>query len=204
MALLERKKKTIVFDLDGTISDFENIDHEIVNEIFPNSKIVKLIDRIAWCINRKDIIKNTMLILMIRLALYSFISCKSLKKVFNKYRQEYFFKTYKDLRKIYPRLEELSKKYRIRIISNNKYSSGIKYKKIKVRYMSSKLNFIRCLKKNRHNILYIIGNNLCDDILVAKSLNDKSIYVGKNSFVRFIADESFDNISRVIDYLDNL
>lgn len=204
MSQFKNEKKTIVFDLDGTLSDFERIDHEIIGELFPKSKLVKLIDKFAWFINKKDIIKNTMPILILRLVFYAVISGKSPKDVLNKYRQKYFFKTYDDIRKIYPELLKLCKKYRVRIISNNKYSKGIQYKKVKVKYMRSKLKFVKSLKRNKHDILYIVGNNLCDDIITARLSNSNSIYVGKSKLIKLFSNNSFDNISLVLDYLNTL
>lgn len=204
MAQFKNKKKTIVFDLDGTLSDFERIDHEIIEKLFPNSKLVRLVDKVAWFINKKDVLKNTMPILILRLVFYAIISGKNVKKVLKIYRQEYFFKTYHSIIKMYPYLSILYNKYRLRIISNNKYSLGIQYKKAKVKYMSSKLKFVNCLKKNNHDIIYVIGNNLCDDVLTAKLSNNKSIYIGKNKFIKFISNESFENINSVLDFLNNL
>lgn len=204
MSQFKSKKKTIVFDLDGTLSDFERIDHEIIEKLFPNFKLVKFVDKIAWFVNKKDVLKNTMPILILRLGFYAVMSGKNVKKVLNMYRQEYFFKTYDAISKIYQQLLPLYNKYRIRIISNNKYSKGIQYKKAKVKYMSSKLKFVNCLKKNNHDIIYVVGNNLCDDVLTAKLSNNKSIYIGKNKFIKFISNEKFDNINDVINFLNNL
>ena len=204
MSQFKSKKKTIVFDLDGTLSDFERIDHEIIEKLFPNSKLVKFVDKIAWFVNKKDILKNTMPILILRLVLYAIISGKNVKEILNMYRQQYFLKTYDSLKKIYPQLVTLYSKYRVRIISNNKYSKGIQYKKSKVKYMNSKLKFVNCLKKNNHDIVYVVGNNLCDDILTAKLSNNKSIYIGKNKFIKFISNETFENINSVIDFFYDL
>lgn len=180
------KQEAIIFDLDGTITDFRTIDSEIISSMF-SSKIVLFLDRVLWRINETDILKNTMLILKIRLFLYSIFSGKSYFKILNNYRREYFFKTYNEFRKKYEVLKSLSKRYVVIILSNNEFSKGVKYQEISTINSSSKYSSILKLMKI-YDIKYFVGNNLIDDVLSVKGTNIKSIYVGKNSFVGYFAD----------------
>lgn len=180
------KQEAIIFDLDGTITDFKSIDHEIISSMF-TSKIILFLDRVLWRINETDILKNTMLILKIRLFLYSIFSGKNYFKILEKYKQEYFFKTYNEFRKKYKLLKSLNESYAVIILSNNEYSKGVNYQGISVTSSRSKYTSILKLMR-KYDIKYFVGNNLFDDIFTVKGTNIKSIYVGKNNFVGYFAD----------------
>ena len=74
------KVPSILFDLDGTITNFEELDNRIIREeIFKDCPIVVAIDKIAWKVNRLDLIKNTTIMLKLRLFVYSLIAGSSYK-----------------------------------------------------------------------------------------------------------------------------
>lgn len=53
-----KSSKLLMIDLDGTIIDFEKIDHIIIKELFPSSRAISFIDNLLWTINRLDIFGN--------------------------------------------------------------------------------------------------------------------------------------------------
>ena len=194
-------KKTIVFDLDGTLSNFEEIDHIIIDLIYGDSKFVMSLDKFLWKINRLEILKNSMWVLKFRLIIYSIFSKKRIKKCLNEYRLEYFMRTYNDLRQNYDSyIYCLKEKYNVRVISNNIFAKGLEYNGMKVFCNTSKIRYLRHLKK-RNNIEYVVGNNLLDDILTGKLTSAKAIYLGKNPFVKFFSTKNFTSLDEVTNYL---
>ena len=199
--MANKNKKTIIFDLDGTLSNFEEIDHKIIDLIYGNFKFVMFIDKLLWSINRLEILKNTFFILKVRLFIYSILSRKRAQKCMDLYKIEYFSRTYASLKYNYENyLKELMKKYRVRIISNNMFAKGLEYGKVKVICNTSKVRHIRYLRR-RHNIAFVIGNNLLDDVCSANLLNISSIYIGKNSFVKLFANKNYKKIEEAFYYL---
>lgn len=195
------KKKTIVFDLDGTLSNFEKIDNTIIDLIFSDSKTVMLLDKFLWSINRLEIFKNSMWLLKFRIIVYSILAKKKIKECIDKYRLEYFIRTYHYIKDNYEKyVVFLKTKYNVKIISNNIFAKGLEYKGVKVYCNTSKLKHFRHLKK-RNNIEYVIGNNLIDDIITGKLASAKAIYLGKNKFVKFFSNENFTNLAEVTNYL---
>lgn len=196
-----KNKKTIVFDLDGTLSNFEKIDHKIIEMIYGNSRIVMLLDKFLWSINRFEILKNTMWLLKFRLALYSIITRKNIEENFKKYHIEYFTLTYHDIKYNYENyLKRLRKKYKIRILSNNMFAKGLEYSGLRVICNTSKSKHIKIFKKY-HDTEYIVGNNLLDDILVGSIKGIKTIYLGKNEFVKIFSTMDFRDIEKLTNYL---
>ncbi len=65
-----KRREILVFDFDGTISNFKEIDSKIIFELFNNSSLVKFLDKILWWVNEKDIIRNSMLLLKLRILVY--------------------------------------------------------------------------------------------------------------------------------------
>jgi len=199
--MANENKKTIIFDLDGTLSDFEAIDHKIIDLIYGNFKFVMFLDKLLWSINRLDILKNNFFILKLRLIVYSILSKKRISEAMNYYRIEYFTRTYRDLKYNYENyLKTLKMKYKIVILSNNMYAKGLCYKGVKVVCNTSKLRYIMHLKKH-HNIAFIIGNNMFDDIFSSNFVNIYSIYIGSNPVVKIFAKKNFREIDEMATYL---
>lgn len=188
--LVNGKIKSLIFDFDGTVSYFEANDHIIVDTIFGKNKIVHFIDKMLWNINRLDVIKNSMTMLKIRIWFYSLFSGKSYKQNLATYRQEYFFLGLYDLRRITEKLLELSKEYKVFILSNNEYSLSIENKGIKICNVKSKFDFIKKIIR-RYKICFVVGNNLVDDILPAKKLNIDSVYIGRSKFVKILGQPDY-------------
>lgn len=192
------RKEAIIFDLDGTITDFRLIDNEIITDMF-KSKFVLFLDKILWRINEQDVLKNTMIFLKIRLLLYSIFSGKNYAKIMKRYREEYFFKTYSEFRKMYELLLVIAKRYEVIILSNNEFSKGIEYGKITVTNSKSKhLSLLKFMKT--YDIKYFVGNNLLDDILTVKGTSIRSIYVGKSRVVSAFAYDTCD----ILEFLKSL
>lgn len=185
-----KRRKILVFDFDGTISNFKEIDAKIIFELFNKSSLVKFLDRILWWVNEKDIIRNSMLLFKLRILIYSFISATNFSYNLCEYKRRYFFYSCSSLRNVIDLLDEISKTNKVIVLSNNSFTRGITCKNLKVKYTSSKKKYIKELAKHR-DIPYMIGNNLSDDILVAKFLKIKSIYVGKSFFVRILGRPSY-------------
>ena len=196
-----KRRKILVFDFDGTISNFKEIDSKIIFELFSDSSLVKFLDKILWWVNEKDIIRNSMLLLKLRILVYSFISATNFYYNLCEYKRRYFFYSCSSLRNVIDLLEEISKTTKVIVLSNNSFTRGIACRNIRVKYTSSKKKYIKELSKHR-DIPYMIGNNLSDDILVAKFLKIKSIYVGKSFFVRILGrpSYSFYNIEECLNF----
>ena len=60
------KRELIIVDLDGTLCEFENVDHKIINHIFKKCKAVLLLDKLLWRINRLDLISNSFAMFKLR------------------------------------------------------------------------------------------------------------------------------------------
>ena len=185
-----KRRKILVFDFDGTISNFKEIDSKIIFELFSDSSLVKFLDKILWWVNEKDIIRNSMLLLKLRILVYSFISATKFSYNLREYKRRYFFYSCSSLRNVIDLLEEISKTTKVIVLSNNSFTRGIACRNLRVKYTSSKKKYIKELAKHR-DIPYMIGNNLLDDILVARLLKIKSIYIGRSLFVRIFGKPSY-------------
>ena len=196
-----KNKKTIVFDLDGTLSNFEKIDNQIIDMLYGNSKIVMLLDKFLWSINRFEILKNSMWLLKFRLIIYSIFAGKNIEESLKKYHIEYFTLTYHDIKYNYENyLKRLKNKYKIRILSNNMFAKGLEYSGLRVICNTSKRKHIKVFKKY-HDMDYIVGNNLFDDIFTGSMKGIKTIYLGKSEFVKIFSTMDFRDIEELTKYL---
>ena len=175
-----RKVPVIVFDLDGTVTDFRKIDNKIIrNHIFKNHKLTLALDKIAWKINEQDIIKNTTLMLKFRLLLYSLISGSNFKAVFEEYKVMYTELTMKEILKRLPYFKSLEEKgYHVIIISNNKITDRILIKSVEIYSTRSKILALENLQESCF-IRLMVGNNLLDDIIPSYFHGIDYRYVGK-------------------------
>lgn len=200
------KKSVLVFDLDGTIfEEFLERDKVHIKRIFNNNKAVLFIDSIARFINSFDIIKNSMIFLRLRLAVYSLFVSKTYSHIMAEYE-----KWYKEevLVSIISQIEELMylSEYEIIILSNNLFSKGIEFSKDKIRCRislitsSDKYKSLKKIQKERH-IKFMIGNNFSDDILPSMILNISNIYLGKSRLVKIFAKYTFSNLKEIIKFI---
>lgn len=175
------KVPTIIFDLDGTITDFEKIDNRIIREeIFSNCNIVLAIDKLAWDFNRLDILKNTTIMLKLRLFLYSILSKVEYSKVLNRYNDLYLRYSKQYILKHKKLIKFLKAKgYHIIVLSNNKLADNLYLEEAEITSVNSKLKALQKLKKYC-DIECFVGNNLMDDIIPAKANAIVPIYRGRS------------------------
>lgn len=188
-----RKSKLLMIDLDGTIINFEEIDHIIIGKLFPNSKVISFIDNILWKVNRLDVLGNGYAGLKLRLRLYSIIAKKDFIESKTEYGNMYaklakieFLTVYKLVLK-----DILNKGYNIAIITKNVYAKNIlsdvneKNISIVVLKKNKKAQFEKLIKENESKVC-VIGNNLSDDILNSYKIGSPYIYIGKSKAINYI------------------
>ena len=176
-------KRSIIIDVDGTLYDsFSHDDKKIIEAIFKNNFLVKIVDKLLWSINSLDYISNSMGMLKFRLMLYSVLSLKSYTEISKAYKHRY-----QKLLTVYlytklDTLKQLSKDYDIILVTNNVYALNVLYHDYHVLYAPNVLNRReQILTLNADSsISYIIGNNFTDDIFLAKRHNIACIYVGNS------------------------
>lgn len=196
-------KKLIGIDLDGTLTNFKKIDHEIIDSMFKGKKVIYLIDKISWFVNDFDFLPNTQRILCLRFILYSIFSFKSYNYIYNKYKELYILKTIKELNTIMKLLNEQYSKFEFVIISNNLLLKDFKFDNdIIILFDNSKEKIIKKIIKEK-DIFCFIGNNYFNDIYTSYKFNIKSVYVGKSKFVKKLEKVklSCDNIFEALDIL---
>lgn len=178
------KVPTIVFDLDGTVTNFRRIDNKIIREeIFSQNKFVIFIDRLAWSVNQIDVIKNTTIMLVLRLFVYSIFAGKNYKKVIEKYRERYISYSKEEILKNKDVILSLKEKgYHVIILSNNRIADKLYLEEAEITSVNSKYKAMKEIKKDCR-IYYFIGNNLMDDIITAKRLGVRGIYIGNSPFI---------------------
>ncbi len=195
-----KESKLLIIDLDGTLIDFENIDNIIIQTLFPDSKVVKFIDKMLWKINKLDVLGNGYTGLKIRLKVYSLFSKYTMRQLKYKYGTMYGMLAKKELRHVYNETLRniLLKGYSIQIVTKNVYAPVDLVDNLKKDLEKNNLNLIfSTLKKNKNKFIKenvkthdgkacIIGNNLSDDIITSFILGLPYIYIGKSLIVRAI------------------
>lgn len=195
-----KESKLLIIDLDGTLIDFENIDNIIIQTLFPDSKVVKFIDKMLWKINKLDVLGNGYTGLKIRLKVYSLFSKYTMRQLKYKYGTMYGMLAKKELRHVYNETLRniLLKGYSIQIVTKNVYAPVDLVDNLKKDLEKNNLNLIfSTLKKNKNKFIKenvkthdgkacIIGNNLSDDIITSFRLGLPYIYIGKSLIVRAI------------------
>lgn len=203
------KKRTILFDIDGTIyDDFAKDDHMIITKLFGKNFVIMLIDKLLWLINSLGIITNTMRILRLRLAVYAMLSFKSVKKINNEYKYRYQNLLKVSLFKKETLIESILKGYNVILVTNNLFAVDVvkSMNKFNIIYAKNLKNRRRQIIKNHllEKIYYVVGDNYTDDIYFAKKIGVKSIYVG-NSILKnfFCADYNITKLSQITEILKN-
>lgn len=179
-------REAIIFDFDGTLTQFRKIDNEIIETIFKGHKVMLFIDSFLWIINGLGIIGNSMLGLKIRLYLYALFSFKTTKRYINvlvRYEEMYIALSSNIKEETLNSLRKIKEKYKVVIISNNFFAKGIVVDGIKVDYAYKKKKLFK-EERNKNDVAYIVGDNLFDDYMNSK--NTPFIYVGNSFIVRFI------------------
>lgn len=195
------KKSAVAFDLDGTIfEEFLDRDKFFIDKIFKNNYIVFLIDRLARKVNSFDIIKNSMAFLKLRLAIYSLFSNKKYSEIINQYEKWYRSEVKEAIACNIGKLK--NRRYKIIVLSNNLFSKNLSLKTGDFLLLTTKSKFKTLKKiKEEYNILFMVGNNMSDDILPANMLNIPTIYLGKNKFVKLFSKFSFQDFETILKFL---
>lgn len=203
--MTEKKRKSlIVIDVDGTIINFKRIDNIIIRDIYGKSKIVTFIDKLLWKINSLDVISNNIIILNLRILLYSIISFINPFKAFILYSFKYEELAKREVTKnLLNNIEYLKTLADEVVFATHDFHAYCLEKVLNTRVITkNKKYFIPKLYK-KYDIKYVIGNNYIDDILPGKKLkkekgqNTKVVYIGKSKLLKRVSNiciyDTFDN-----------
>ncbi len=206
------KRELIIVDLDGTLCEFENVDHKIINDIFKESKAVLLLDKLLWRINRLDLISNSYAIFKFRIAVYSMMSFSDYVINMKTYKEMYY-KLLKDVcvSNYYKYLHSFNNsKVEVLLLTHDSLAREF-LKDVNLIVTRNKNSYIPSLLKY-YDIKAIVGNNFCDDILSAYKVNKIYkkrmskrraiiVYVGNSSLVKLLTKNKVVNISDISDIL---
>ena len=185
---MSKLKKLAIVDVDGTITDFYKVDHEIIPEIYHN-KLVLFLDKLLWKLNSLDIITNSYSLFKLRMSIYSILSLHNIKKDIAKYKSEYikyangYFKNF--LQNEYKLLK--NKGYDILILTSDPFDS---YMDRRVTVSQDKVRYVEDNVPSKYNEVCVIGNNFSDDILSGIKLREKFnikvhiCYIGKSPIIK--------------------
>lgn len=199
-----RKRGIVFVDIDGTINNFNFVDHHIIKEIFGNHKLVMLFDKILWHINEFDYISNSMRIFKLRLFVYSVMSFTFFKKKMKEYEDLYHKYTFGDVDKNYKlhlsRLENVG--YKVILITHSEFTKTFKGI-FPIIIPKNKPRFIKSFYK-KNNVSFFIGNNYTDDLKTPIKLGISAVYIGKSKLVEKLIlkkAKSFLDIKTAVDYI---
>lgn len=183
----------VIIDIDGTITDFKRIDHEIISNMYKKSKLVLAFDKLLWKINGLDYITNKMWLFKFRIFLYSILSLSSYKLNMVKYQKCYVPKTKEDFDRYFSMLNSIliAKDYELLLISHDSFASKINEKVVSVR---DKRRYVLNNVYTNYDIIYVVGNNYMDDIRLGlrlqkinMDLKEKAqtniVYIGTSKFL---------------------
>lgn len=180
-------KSIILFDVDGTVTNFERIDHLAISKCFRTSKIVVWLDKLLWCINRLDLVANNFPLFKLRIWIYSVLSFSNYKANLKMYETVYVEETKKEIAKYYADEHERLKclNMEIRFLSNNQLDTSTSS------YIITVKNKGKYVMKNiygKYDIVYVVGNNWSDDVRLGLKLRKKNkttraVYIGKSRFL---------------------
>lgn len=180
-------KSIILFDVDGTITNFEKIDNKAIRTCFEKSKFVMAMDKALWQINKLDVIANNFPLFKFRIWIYSLISFSNYKQNMEKYEKIYVEETKSEMSNYFTmqheRLNELG--VDIRFLSNNQLDMSTSPNIISVR---NKKKYVKDNIYGKYDIVYVVGNNWSDDVKLGLDLRKKTkltmpVYIGKSKFL---------------------
>lgn len=186
-------KPLVIIDVDGTITDFNRIDHEIIFSMYKKNKFVLAFDKILWKINGLDYITNKMWVFKFRIFLYSILSLSSYRLNMIKYQKSYVAKTKQDFNKYFDMLHPIiiNKGYELLLISHDRFAGCVDENIVPVR---DKKSYVINNIYSNYDVIYVVGNNYMDDIKLGlelqklnKILNTNTqtniVYIGKSHFL---------------------
>lgn len=176
-------KPLIIIDVDGTITDFKQIDHEIISLMYEKNKFVIALDKLLWRINGLDYFTNKFWIFKFRIFLYSILSLSNYKFNMIKYQKNYVAKTRQDFNKyfdvLHPKIEKMG--YETLLLSHDRFAGNVSNKIICVR---DKKRYVLDNVYSSYDVIYVIGNNYMDDIKLGLKLqklnNDLDVKIETN------------------------
>lgn len=186
-------KPLIIIDVDGTVTNFRRIDHEIIYNIFHKSKLVMKIDSILWKINGLDYFTNKFWVFKLRILLYSLLSLTGYRLNMIKYQKAYVPKTRENFKEyfevVHPIIEDLG--YETLLISHDRFASNVDDA---ITCTKDKKRYVLNNTYSKYDVIYVVGNNYMDDIRLGidlKKLNDKLnvnyktniVYVGSSKWL---------------------
>lgn len=180
-------KSIILFDVDGTVANFERIDNLAISKCFKASKIVMWLDKLLWCINRLDLVANNFPLFKLRIWIYSLLSHSNYKANLKMYETVYVKETKEEIAKYYKnqhkRLKHLNME--IRFLSNNQLDTSASSYIINVK---NKGKYVMENIYGKYDIIFVVGNNWSDDIRLGLKLRKKNkvtypVYIGKSKFL---------------------
>lgn len=177
----------ILFDVDGTVTNYERIDNLAVSKCFGNSKIVVGLDKLLWKINRWDIIPNNFQLFKLRIWMYSVLSLSNYDSKLKEYESIYVSETKKAVNNCYNGIYEKLKhlKIEMRLLSNNQLDTSANPYIISVK---NKKKYVMEHICGKYTNIYVVGNNWSDDIkfglkLKSKNLNACPVYIGESKLL---------------------
>ncbi len=186
-------KPLIIIDIDGTITNFREIDRKIIYKLFQKNPIVMLLDQLLWKINSLDYITNSFWIFKFRIYIYSLLSFSSFKIRISEYKKEYLKESKKDfdiyLKEYHSVLKNLG--LDILLLSHDEFAC---YLGREVHSVKNKKKYVLKNIYGKYDIVYMVGNNYMDDIKLGlqlrkkrKKLKDtnsiKVVYIGKSKYL---------------------
>ena len=180
-------KSIILFDVDGTITDFEKIDNKAILKCFSASKFVMTVDKLLWKINKLDIIANNFPLFKFRIFAYSLASFSNYKKNMKRYEKVYVEETSKEmanyLKKHHDNLNALDTE--VCFLSNNQLDNSASLYIVSVK---DKRKYVRDNIYGKYDIVYVVGNNWSDDVKLGLRLRKltnltQPVYIGKSKFL---------------------
>lgn len=188
-------KSIILFDVDGTVTNFERIDNLAIFKCFHSSKIVMRLDKFLWCINRLDVIANNFSLFKFRIWVYSLLSLSNYKANLERYEKVYVEETKAEIAKYYESQYEKLKSLdaEVRFLSNNQLDTSTSSYIISVK---NKGKYVMEHVYGKYDIVYVVGNNWADDVRLGLKLRKKTkttcpVYIGKSKFlINFVLKKS--------------
>lgn len=209
-------KKVMIMDVDGTITDFKNIDKNIIFEIFKNNRIVLAFDYLLWKINSLDYISNKFWIFKIRMWIYSLLSNRKYNDCMVEYKKKYVQKSKSHFENFLIQNMSILEKSNIEVIflSHDRFDHEMDHRIISV---NQKFKYVLYNIYGKYDNIYIIGNNYMDDIKLGmrlenrikkekKKIHIKTIYIGNSFFLKkhILCKKNIFSYNSISEFIENI